>query len=133
VEGIGDLEGTEVEHRLFTAGTGVDWSLDEFNKAVSRVLNVERALQVRHWGRDRAMDEGVFPFFERPESTVNPLMGERKSLDRAAFKPVVDEFYRLHGWNENGWPTRERLTELGIGDVYGPMVRGAKAAREKNG
>jgi len=42
----------------------------------------------------------------------------------------LDEFYALHGWNtETGWPTRERLGELGIGDVYEPMIAGAEAAR----
>jgi hypothetical protein len=51
-------------------------------------------------------------------------------LDRERFKPVVDEFYALHGWDaENGWPTRERLRELDMEDVYAPMVEGAAKAR----
>lgn len=41
----------------------------------------------------------------------------------------MDEFYALHGWDiEGGWPTRERLRELGLEDVYEPMIEGAMRA-----
>jgi hypothetical protein len=54
-------------------------------------------------------------------------------LDREQFKPVMDEFYTLYGWDPiSGWPTRERLHELGMDEVYAPMVEGAIGARERS-
>ena len=129
IEGLGEIEGPSIEYHLFAAGTGVDWPEDEFLRAAERVCTLERALQVRHWGRDRATDETVLPYFERTEPYRNPYLDRRHSLDREQFRPVVDQFYQLHGWDtERGWPTRERLRELGMGDFYEPMVAGAEAA-----
>jgi aldehyde:ferredoxin oxidoreductase len=130
IAGVGDVEGTSVEYRLFVAGTGVDWPEDEFERAVERVHALERSLQVRHWARDRRTDEMALPYFEQLEGYPNPLLGKRYGLDRALFEPVVDEFCALHGWDvETGWPTRERLDELGLEDLYEPMLEGALSAR----
>jgi aldehyde:ferredoxin oxidoreductase len=94
---------------------------------------VERALQVRHWGRDREMDENVLPYFEGTELHQNPYLDQRHGLDREQFAPVLDAFYRLHGWDvERGWPTRARLEALGIGDVYETMIKGATSRVSKD-
>jgi len=136
IEGIGvqngsEIEGPAIEYHLFAAGAGVAWSEEEFNRAAERVCTMERALQVRYWGRDREVDEMVLPYFEQTELHQSPFLEKRHGLDREQFKPVVDEFYTLHGWDvENGWPTRERLRELGMEDVYEQMIGGAAKARE---
>ena len=71
----------------------------------------------------------VLPYFEQTEPVQSPFLEKRYSLDREQFRPVMDEFYGLHGWDpESGWPTRARLHELGLGDVYGPMIDGAARA-----
>ena len=129
VEGIGDIEGPSVEYHLFSAGTGVDWPEDEFVRAAARVFSLERALQVRHWARDREMDETVLAYFQQVEPYRNPFLDRLHALDREQFEPVLDEFYALHGWDvERGWPTEERFRELGLADVYGPMLQGARRA-----
>ncbi len=125
VEGYGDIEGPLVEHRLFAAGTGLDWPAEEFDRAGERICTLERALQVRHWGRDRALEETLLPYFERPEMGVNPLLGERHGLDRAQFAPVLTEFYALHGWDANGRPTRDGMAALGMEGMYDEMLAGA--------
>ncbi len=130
VAGVGDIEGPAIEYHLFCAGTGVAWSEEEFVRAAQRVFSIERALQVRHWGRDREMDETVLPHLEQTEPYQNPFLDRRYGLDREQFRPVVDEFYTLHGWDvERGWPTEERLRELGMEEVYEPMVAGAERAK----
>jgi aldehyde:ferredoxin oxidoreductase len=132
VEGLGEIEGPSFEYHLFRAGTGVDWPEVEFDQAAQRVCTMERALQVRHWGRDRALDETLLPYFEQKEMFPSPFLNERYGLDREQFQPVMDEFYTLHGWDvDRGWPTREHLRELGMDDVYGPMVAGAERATER--
>jgi aldehyde:ferredoxin oxidoreductase len=123
---VAGIPGPSIEYNLFKAGTGVDWSEEQFNLAAERVYTLERANHVRHWGRDRSIDEMVLPSFEYPENWPNPLLGERKSLDRKAMKPVIDEYYTCLGWDTTtGWPTRERLSALGMAEVYEPMVKGA--------
>ena len=131
VDGLGDVQGTDVERNVWAAGTGLAWDQAELERAAQRVVVMERALQVRHWGRDRALDESVLPYFEQPEMGMNPLLGARHALDRGQFAPVLDEFYALHGWDNNGRPTQESLDDLGIGEVYAPMVEGAERAEDK--
>jgi len=129
---IGDIEGLDVDAHLLRAGTGLDWDTREFERAAERVLNLERANTIRHWARDRKMDERVLPSFEYDENWINPELGERKALDRREFIPLMDEYYRLRGWDvRTGWPTRERLESLDLGYVYEEMIAGAKAARER--
>jgi aldehyde:ferredoxin oxidoreductase len=130
VDGVGEIEGPAIEYHLFAAGTGVAWDEKEFERAAERVCTLERALQIRHWARDRSTDEMVLPYFERTELYQSPFLDRRYGLDREQFKPVMDEFYALHGWDiESGWPTRERLRELNLEDVHEPMVDGAARAR----
>jgi aldehyde:ferredoxin oxidoreductase len=132
IEGLGEIEGPSVEYHLFAAGTGVPWSEEAFTRAAARVCTLERALQVRHWARGREVDEMVLPYFERVEPYQSPFLAKRHRLERDQFKPVVDEFYALHGWDrETGWPTSERLGNLGLGDVYQPMVEGASRAKRR--
>lgn len=131
IEGVGEIEGPAIEYHLFAAGTGVDWSEETFMRDAERVCALERALQVRYWGRDREMDEMVLPYFQQPELHCSPFLDERQRLDREAFEPVLDAFYALHGWDtKRGWPTRERLRELGLEHTYEPMVAGAASACE---
>jgi aldehyde:ferredoxin oxidoreductase len=133
VEGVGDVEGLSVEYHLFRAGTGLDWPEEELDRAAERVYTLERALQVRHWARDRKIDEMTLPYFERVECYQNPLLQQRYGLDREEFRPVLDEFYGLKGWDtETGWPTPERLRELDLVDVHEPMIEGALRVRAES-
>ena len=127
---VADIEGPSVEYHLFRAGTGVDWSDGDINRAAERVYTLERALTVRHWARDRKMDEMVLPSFEYAENWTSPALSERQGLSRTEFAPVIDEYYGHHGWDvETGWPTKERLDSLGLEGVHESMVEGAARAR----
>jgi len=127
---VAGIEGPSLEYHLFRAGTGTDWPEEAFEQAAERVYTMERAVTVRHWGRDRKMDEMVLPSFEYPENWTNPLLGQRYALDREQFRPVMDDYYRYQGWDvENGWPTQVRLAELGLSEVYEPMIAGARRAK----
>jgi hypothetical protein len=129
---VGEIDGPDVDAHLFQAGTGVAWDPAEFERAAERVLNLERAITVRHFARDRRMDERVLPSFEYAENWVNPEIGRRMALDRSAFDPVMDAYLRLQGWDvRTGWPTPQRLAALGLDDVHEAMVAGAARARAR--
>jgi len=127
---VADIDGPSVEYHLFRAGTGVDWSEDEFNRAAERVYTLERALTVRHWGRDRRLDQLALPSFEYLENWQSPALPERYGLERAQFEPVIDAYYECQGWDPaTGWPTAERLEALGLRGAHGEMISGAARAK----
>lgn len=89
-----------------------------------RVFNIERAVLVRNYGRDRAMDEMVIPYFSKVEWWTNPELGERQALDVERFRRLMDEYYTLRGWDpRTGWPTRRRLEELDLRDIADELER----------
>ena len=112
------MEGPTFEYHLFTSATGLEMSIEEFDLACERIFNLERAILVRNHGRCRETDESIIPYLERKENWVNPFLGERLSLDREKFLRLMDEYYELRGWDrESGRPTRDKLNELGLGEV----------------
>ncbi len=112
------MNGTDFEYYLFEAATGMDIAPEGLERAAERCANVERAVQVRLYDRSRADDESVIPYFEELEYWQNPLLGERKRLDRKEFQRMMDEFYDRRGWDRtNGRPTYARLAELGLADI----------------
>jgi len=100
----GDMWGPDIEYHLYTAATGVDQTRDEFELACERIFNLERAVQVRNFDRDRSLDETVIPYFEYLEWWENPFIGEKKKLERDKFFPMLERYYRLRGWDESGRP-----------------------------
>jgi aldehyde:ferredoxin oxidoreductase len=98
--------------KLFSACTGVETSEAELDVAGDRIWNVLRAIDVRNHGRDRAVDLSTLDGFAYPGKDDGVM------IDRARFGELLDTYYRLRGWNSaNGWPTRERLEQLGLADV----------------
>jgi aldehyde:ferredoxin oxidoreductase len=96
---IGDMEGPQFEYEMFKALTGVSWTETEYDFYLERILQQERLLLTRNFDRSRSDDERIIPYFEKPENRINPFIGEPMSLDRRAFKAVMDEFYTLRGWD----------------------------------
>ncbi|MGC9360329.1 MAG: aldehyde ferredoxin oxidoreductase N-terminal domain-containing protein [Anaerolineae bacterium] len=120
------IEGRDVEAAFFRAGTGVDWDAAAFERANLNAFALERALQVRHFGRDRRMDESVLPYFAYPENWANRFVGERRALDLIQFETVASEYYQRLDWDAaTGRPTEDAMQATGIEDAYGDMVAGA--------
>jgi aldehyde:ferredoxin oxidoreductase len=80
----------------------------------ARIVTLERCLDVRNTGRDRAIDEAVIPHFQW-EGKVD---GTHLSAEATEFKALLDDYYALRGWDrETGRPTRETLEALGLDEV----------------
>lgn len=97
--------------------TGTETNEDELRKRAEAIFNLERALQVRNYGRSRKDDLAIIPYFETPENIIGPS-GKRESLDREKFIKLMDNYYQMRGWDPgNGQPTKSKLQELGLEDV----------------
>jgi len=107
-------EDAEMPTRLFNLVTGKDWEIDKLLKVSERVRNLERMFDVRQ-GLRRADDTLPKKFFEQALSK-GKFKGE--VMDKEKFEQMKDEYYDLRGWDKvSGIPTREKLEELGLGDV----------------
>jgi aldehyde:ferredoxin oxidoreductase len=103
---------TALMSKLLSACTGIEVSEAELDRAGERIWTQLRAIDVRNFGRDRAVDESTLDGFMCPGKDDGVV------VDRVKFGTLLDSYYELSGWNPaNGWPTRAKLEELGMGDV----------------
>jgi aldehyde:ferredoxin oxidoreductase len=97
---------------LFNAATGAELDYAEFVLAGERLMNLDRAFNVRE-GYRRADD---CPPIRMATEDV-PYFGYPK-LAPSVFEPMLDEYYEANGWSvATSIPTRSKLEELGLGDV----------------
>ena len=108
------------ESQLFSAVTGIDMDTGKLAKAGERIWNLRRAIMIKRENRTREDDTVNEPYFKK---AIPCLMGTGVGLscgpiDKIKFEALKDRYYKLRGWNiETGWPTREKLEELGLQDV----------------
>lgn len=103
---------TSLMSKLLSASTGVDMSEQELDLAGERIWNLLRAIDVRYFGRNRAIDESTLDGF------MYPGKDDGVDLDLDKFSVLLDKYYELSGWDTtNGYPKRRRLAELGLNDV----------------
>lgn len=108
-DGVAD---TALMSKLFSAATGCDVSERELDRAGERIWNQLRAIDVRYFGRNRAIDESTIDGFMYPGEADGVM------LDRDRFLALLDKYYELSGWDvASGRPTRAKLSELGLDDV----------------
>jgi aldehyde:ferredoxin oxidoreductase len=95
---------------MVSAVTGWDVTGDELERAGERIVNLERLFNVRE-GVRRADD--VLPWRVMHEPIPSgPSAGMFCPPDELA--AMLDEYYRLRGWDADGVPTHERLAALGV-------------------
>jgi aldehyde:ferredoxin oxidoreductase len=120
-EGEDGKADTALMARLLSACTGVEVSEAELDRAGERIWNLLRAIDVRYFGRDRAIDESTLDGFMYPGKDDGVM------LDRERFLSLLDAYYELSGWDvANGWPTRPKLEELGLGHIAAELERVGK-------
>jgi len=97
---------------LFNAITGFDLNWEDMLKTAERVWNLTRCFWVREvpdFGR--SWDKPPARFIEEP-ITDGPTKGAKMSPKDV--EQLLDDYYRLRGWNSNGIPTEDKLKELGL-------------------
>ncbi len=98
---------------LYSYATGIKTDEKEMSTIAERVFNLERAFSSRE-GMGRKDDRLVGKWVEEPVPN-GAYQGEK--IDPEKFEEMLDDYYRLRGWDKNGVPTREKLKELGLEDV----------------
>ena len=92
--------------------TGTARSPEELKTIGERIYNIERLFNIRE-GATRKDDTLPARFFEEP--TPMGLKAVRgKTIDRNKFERMLDEYYEIHGWDENGMPFKETLERLDL-------------------
>jgi len=96
--------------KLYSLATGRDTTEDELLTAAQRVLTLERAFNVTKGVRrkDDALPERLF------ENTAPLGLYKGAKLEKQKFDEMVDEYYRLRGWDEEGIPTEETFKKFGL-------------------
>jgi aldehyde:ferredoxin oxidoreductase len=104
---------------LFERAAGIRLDQHELLTIAERIVNVERAYSCRE-GMGRKEDHLIGKWATEPVPN-GPYQGER--IDPVQWETMLDEYYRLRGWNANGVPTRGKLVELGLEDVAAALER----------
>jgi len=98
--------------QLIYYNTGLEFTPEEIWDIADRAYTLERLFNIRE-GRTRADDWLVDRYFDEPTPVGLPVV-RGKCLDRVKFKQMLDEYYELHGWDEDGVPRPETLQRLGL-------------------
>ncbi|MFC1906156.1 aldehyde ferredoxin oxidoreductase family protein [Chloroflexota bacterium] len=108
--------------KFISAGTGLDMDEDKLTQVARRNRTLIRAINIRR-GMSRK-DE------KPPEDHWKKRFPELE-------KELLDTYYAFRGWNEDGVPTKEYLSELGLDHVAEDLIArgllkesGKKAAKE---
>jgi aldehyde:ferredoxin oxidoreductase len=92
---------------FYTLTTGNKISKEEFLKIGERSFNLKRLINFR---------QGMKAYEDRlPEIILNTpriVQGQKRSIEN--FDSLIEEFYKARGWNEEGFPKKDKLKELGL-------------------
>jgi aldehyde:ferredoxin oxidoreductase len=96
--------------RLINLATGLHLTPTEIKRTGERIYTLER-LMITGEGISRSEDTLPKRYFEEP-IPEGPSKGE--VVSREEFSRMLDEYYRLHGWDEEGIPKKSTLERLGL-------------------
>jgi aldehyde:ferredoxin oxidoreductase len=99
------------EAELVTTLLGEATDASNLFLAGERIVNLERLFNLKH-GASHADDRLPDMFFEKDYNA-----GRKPSKPHAWMEPMKQKFYSVMGWDAEGRPTAEKLTELGIAPI----------------
>lgn len=105
--------GRQIEENLLgmvNMVTDFDYTLEELEKTGERIYNLERLINCQR-GISRKDDTLPWRVLHEPIPD-GPLAG--RAITEKDLQGLLDEYYRLRGWNEDGIPCRDKLKELNL-------------------
>ena len=103
------------ETELTAALTGHPVTVSELFAGGERIVNLERLINMQ-FGVSKIDDRLPDMFFDKEYNA-----GQEPSKPSEWMEPMKKEFYSVMGWDEEGRPTAEKLSELGITPVKVPI------------
>jgi aldehyde:ferredoxin oxidoreductase len=91
---------------MFNAITGWGYSVDDLMLAGERIFNLQRLLNIRD-GYDAKTDV-------LPKKMFNPAKQGFRAGKVIPFKELMEDYYKIRGWDSSGSPAKETLERLGL-------------------
>ena len=129
----------ELMAQMLSAATGIEFTEDNLMQAGRRIMNLEKAFNVREGAARKddklphrlmnellssAVDNTEDPSKSRKEQTI-PVVEPINS--QAYLDEMLDAYYELHGWDEKtGLPKYDTLEMLGLEDVAKKLKKEGK-------
>ncbi|MFX1254626.1 MAG: aldehyde ferredoxin oxidoreductase family protein [Promethearchaeota archaeon] len=98
--------------KLVYLTTGMELSKSQLMEIGERIYTIERMFNNRE-GFSRKDDRLPDRYFKEP-TPLGLGIAKGKTIDKTKFEKMLDEYYALHGWNNDGVPTEVTLQKLGI-------------------
>jgi len=96
--------------RVLSAVTGIQYATGDMIKVGERIWNLERLYNNREGFTTK--DDTLPPRLLTEAAVDGPSQGWVSNLE-----PMLKEYYRSRGWDENGVPTPKKLAELGLAEL----------------
>jgi len=98
--------------KLIQLTTDMRFTKVQLMEVGERIYTIERMFNLRE-GFSRKDDTLPERYFKEPTPIGLPI-AKGKKIDRDRFEKMLDEYYALHGWDENGVPKKETLERLDL-------------------
>jgi len=107
----------EAFSQMVNGVTGFGMTTEDLERVGERVINLERAFNVREGVRRK---DDLLPYRVMHEPIpFGPSKG--RYCPPAELDHMLDEYYALRQWSSDGVPTKERLASLGLHDVINTL------------
>lgn len=103
----------EMESKLLTAVTGVDYTEERLEKTALMIWNMERAYSCLDIGRTRDYDMYIIHCHDARGGDWTRGI----KIDARRFGQLLDRYYALEGWDEDGIPTAQTLKAFGLSRI----------------
>jgi aldehyde:ferredoxin oxidoreductase len=100
--------------KLYNLVTGYDVTSEDIRKAGERINNVARLFNIRE-GLGRKDDTLPYKVMNLPIPDEGPSKGAYVTAKELNL--LLDDYYQVRGWTQQGVPTAEKLDELDMGDL----------------
>jgi len=96
--------------KLYSVATGKSVNWKDILRIGEKVHNIERAYNALYtdWSREDDLP---------PKRFVENKLAGKYGIDFEEWNKMLDRYYELHGWDEDGIPTTEKLNALGLEEV----------------
>lgn len=102
--------------KILSYATGWDFDGKQLLEVGDRIFNLARAFNIREGIRRE--DDALPKRIMQPATT-----GSTKGKGITNYESMLNEFYKIEHWNEEGIPNPEKLIKLGLKDVADSMIK----------